>query len=399
MLGTIESTNGKIAEKITQTRRALDSLHIIITEMRESLSLKSAKKIAEHQRSLDALHVNLAIDTLETLENGYNLSIVAILSDYYSAPDREEEKTEEYYRIITGENFISRINDVIAHAKSITDGFTKILQNNIIPRSEARKLEDRCDDIMRNLDNIHNIEITTILQKNNYEMCKCGAKMMVMPTLSELHCPSCLKIKTIIGTVFRDDQFYPQEGQRTKHGGYDTARHYRVWIDRLQARENKTFPEKTLQQIEYVLNRDSYDRKSLTCEAMREILKDSKVSATSLNEHAPLLVKMFGGPAPPILSFQDHRILSIRFSKAMMLYEIVKPNGRNKPYYPYFIYKLIEHAFANDPEKLRLLDSIHLQSRETVIKNDKTYRKICLLADVNDGLVYKATDPKPAGYC
>ena len=38
-------------------------------------------------------------------------------------------------------------------------------------------------------------------------------------------------------TIFA--QFYNQEGQRTKHGSYDTARHCDNWIAQLQARETK----------------------------------------------------------------------------------------------------------------------------------------------------------------
>jgi hypothetical protein len=58
----------------------------------------------------------------------------------------------------------------------------------------------------------------------------------------------------------------------------------------------------------------------------------------------------------------------------MKLYDMVNPEGGNKPYYPYFIYKILEEMFKDNAEKSRLLDYIHLQSRETVIKNDKYYQ-------------------------
>lgn len=391
MFGTIESTNGKITEKISRVKLALESLHTMAILLRDVASMRAGKKYTECVATIDTLHINLTIDALETLESGYNLSIISVLGEYYESSENEEKKTRDYYRIITSENFIPRVNDLISKAKSIICAMQKILQIHLLAKPETKKLEYQLNDIMRDVDNAHNIEITTALEKRNYEVCKCGSRMIVVPELSELHCPNCSKIKTIIGAVFRDDQFYPQEGQKTKHGGYDTGRHYRFWIERLQALESKAFDETTLKKIEYVLDRDGYDRKTLTCENIREILKDSKVAATSLNDHAPLLVKMFGGPAPPQLTFQEHRILSIRFNKAMMLYDIVNPDSGNKPYYPYFIYKIVEHEFRNNPEKLRLLDYIHLQSRETVIKNDKAYEQICALSD--DGLVYTPTQP------
>lgn len=215
---------------------------------------------------------------------------------------------------------------------------------------------------------------------------------MVVPDLSELHCSSCAFVRSIVGTVFRDE-YHPQEGQKVKHGGYEPAKHYRLWIERLQALENKTFDADTLARIEYVLTRDRYDRRALTCEKMRAILKDPKVADTQLNDHAPLLVKRFGGPTPPVLSFHEHQLLFARFSRLMALYDLVRPGPGNKRYYPYFIYKIIEHEFRTQPVKLRLLDSIHLQSRDTVIKNDIIFKHICELADPVDGLTYRPTDP------
>ena len=126
---------------------------------------------------------------------------------------------------------------------------------------------------------------------------------------------------------------------------------------------------------------------------MRDVLKDPKVRATALNDHAPLLVKLHGGPSPHVLSFHDYRTLSVRFNRAMELHDELFPGGGNKPYYPYFIYKIIEREFQGDPVKLRLLNSIHLQSRDTVMKNDKTWEQICARSEPSDNFVYKSTDP------
>ena len=142
-----------------------------------------------------------------------------------------------------------------------------------------------------------------------------------------------------------------------------------------------------------MLNRDQYNRKTLSCLQIRVILKDPYVNATYLNDHAPRLVVKFGGMAPPQLSFQEDKVISARFAQAMILYDEVNPSGGNKPYYPYFIYKIIEHYFKGNAEKLRLLDYIHLQSRETVAKNDGYYREMEKLAGADDGIVYTPTDP------
>lgn len=377
MFGTIENTHNKVVEKISLTKRALDNLNGIILELNDY----NGKKKKEIMHIMENVHINLLIDSMHAIETNYNLSIVQILASYYDNID-EERYTRDYYRIINSENFIAKINDFICQTENIIGVLGRV-----------KEMQPRLDDISKTLSHVNAIEINCMMEKRNYEICKCGSRMTVVPELSELRCPECQRIKTIVGAVFRDDQFYPQEGQKTKHGGYDTSRHYRFWIERIQALETKSFDDADLAKIEYVLKRDQYDRRTLTCEQMREILKDPKVACTHLNDHASLLVKTFGGPPPPQLDFQENKLTSIRFNKTMRLYDIINPAGGNKPYYPYFIYKILEDMFKNNPEKLRILEYIHLQSRETVIKNDKYYEQICTLADPQDGLVYCATDP------
>ncbi|MFA5522706.1 MAG: hypothetical protein WDA28_13270, partial [Castellaniella sp.] len=155
-------------------------------------------------------------------------------------------------------------------------------------------------------------------------------------------------------------------------------------------------------QIEYVLDRDSIRRSTLTTQTMRAVLKELKLSA--YNDHSALLVVQHGGPSPPKLTFQENMRMTMLFNKIMDLYGTAVPKGGNRPYYPYFIYKLIEQEFGGgdgrpaDRDKLRLLDYIHLQSRETVIKNDKIYQRICELAAADAGddgeplLRYRATE-------
>ncbi|SIP85912.1 VLTF3 late transcription factor protein [Pacmanvirus A23] len=394
MYGTIENTHNKITEKISLIKQSLEDIKELSSVIRIAANSKTGKKYTECVQSIDNLRINFTIDALDTIESNYHLSIIGILSDYYQNPDKEERNTRDYYRTITSENFISTIDDIILRTRCFADALYKALRCSILPKPDTKELEYELDDISKNIEWAGNIEVNIVLEKRNYEVCKCGNRMTVVPELSELHCtnPVCSKIKTIIGTVFRDDQFYPQEGQKTKHGGYDTSRHYRFWIERLQALESKTFTDEEINKIEYVISRDGYDRRELNCEIMREILKDPIVNATHLNDHAPLLVKIFGGLPPPQLDFQENRLCAIRFNKAMKLYDIVNPEGGNKPYYPYFIYKILEYMFKDNPEKLRLLDYIHLQSRETVIKNDKFYFEICELSD-DPALVYTPTDP------
>lgn len=392
---TIELTHHRIAEKIELARVSVELIVPIINACKSATSTRPGRKYQDCINMLDNLHMNLVINDLDSVENEYGLAVVGILSEYYSCPEREEKCTSDYYRAVTSENFIAKISDNINRIRAAVDTVYTVLNHHIASKQETKEMEYELDDITRKLDIASNIDTHAKLERKPYEMCKCGTRMTIVPELSELHCENyaCGKVKSIIGAIFRDDQFYPQDGQKTKHGGYVTSRHNKFWMERLQALETKTFSDELLSKIEYIMKRDGYNKRDLTCEIMRSILKDPMVNCTNLNDHAPLLVKIFGGPSPPQFDFQERRACSIRFNKAMKLYEIVNPDGGNKPYYPYFIYKIIESLFADNPEKLRLLDYIHLQSRETVIKNDKYYEQMCALADPQDGFVYTPTDP------
>jgi hypothetical protein len=403
MSSTIESTHNKIIEKIYISKKSLESMKQIIEEYKQIN--KPGKKFAEINNILDNLLVNLLLDEFESIETAYNLSIITTLNDYYLLTKREDKITREYYRIITSENFCGKLELLIQQAVNIITQLYRVCAFKIMGKQETHDAESRLDVISRELLRVQNTEISSLVEKRNYEVCKCGERMTVIPELSELVCTqtTCGKTKKMVGVVFRDDQFYPQEGQKTKHGGYDEGRHYRFWMERLQALETKVFTDEEKSSIEYVINRDGIIRKELNCEIMREILKDAAVSATHLNDHAPLLVKTFGGIPPPQLDFQENKIISMQFTKAMKLYDIVNPDGGNKPYYPYFIYKIIEKKFNNNYEKLRLLDFIHLQSRETVVKNDKYWEKMCDISEIIGTdknlnpvreFVYQPTDPR-----
>jgi len=80
----------------------------------------------------------------------------------------------------------------------------------------------------------NNSTINKNIKEVVYEMCICVTKMDIDPIASTLICKNCGIIKELYGTVFEDEQFYYQEGQRTKHGTYDPSKHCRFWVERIQ---------------------------------------------------------------------------------------------------------------------------------------------------------------------
>ena len=390
-LSTVETINSKIREKINIIGDAFAIMRGINDVIQAKISGKKGKKATSASTLLSWVNIESLQNRLQECENNYDMSIANILSSHYNGVD----ETKKFHRAVMSENIVANLNDIANQGKTAGNSILSALQLKIFDTVTKNELVSKCGYAILKLSNSISINIAIELERKNWEVCKCGSRFAIVPELSEMHCsnPNCNKTKIITGTVFRDDQFYPQEGQRAKHGGYDTSRHYRFWIERLQAIEPKTFDDKVMTRAEYVLNRDQYNRKTLSCLQIRVILKDPYVNATYLNDHAPRLVVKFGGMAPPQLSFQEDKVISARFAQAMILYDEVNPSGGNKPYYPYFIYKIIEHYFKGNAEKLRLLDYIHLQSRETVAKNDGYYREMEKLAGADDGIVYTPTDP------
>ena len=92
-LGTIENTNGKIAEKIQHSRRAATQLNPLRNSLRSVLVQHIGKKYRDALRVIDGIRVDLLSDALESLESGYNLSIISVLGEYYDNSDGETKKT------------------------------------------------------------------------------------------------------------------------------------------------------------------------------------------------------------------------------------------------------------------------------------------------------------------
>jgi uridine phosphorylase len=416
MAYTVEQLHNKISQRIVSTRETLQILDPMDQLIRGVVvapdDTNAAKKtkpagksrakraggetapehvitIAEYMRNECIAALTSRLDAIEA---NYKMGITPAVNAFYAG---ERNAANKYNQMIASENYASSVDDILYAAQIIAAQMGELTA----AATNLRGLKQHSAAISSASKKIAAVlagKIEIPLEKNDIETCKCGTKMDINSEESTLECPNpfCRKIRDVVGMVFRDDQFYTQDGQKAKHNGYDTSRHYRFWIDRLQAREVKTFLPEELDKIKRVIERDGYNPRMLQCKDMRMILKDPKVGLTHLNEHIPLLIKTFGGTAPPQLSFQDDQLLSTRFDNAMRLYDIVHPDSGNKPYYPYFIYKLVEDAFKNNAEKLRLLNYIHLQSRDTVIKNDIIYKQMAERSSPGDGIVYTPTDTK-----
>lgn len=392
---TIESSHGRLLNKIALATGVIERMQGFQSQVQSAINAKKeiigGSKYSKLRLEIDNLYLNLLRDSIESIENEYMLAVAHVLSDYYSKTSGESVNTKKYYQIVAAENFAGKCNDVLRLCINSMEIISNIIGKRIITGKDRKEIEDTYGLIFTDIDYVLSIDVGEYLVVRSGETCKCGSRMQMTSETAEMRCDACMRTKKIVGSVLHYDSNY-SDGQKSKHNGYDIVRHLRFWLERLQALETKAFEESVLAAITYVIKRDGIIKTDLTCAMMRRILKDPCVDATYLNDHVPLLVKTFGGAGPPTFDYDETKILTARFIRAMNIHSDLKPSAGNKPYYPHFIYKIAEEQFKSNAEKIRILNYIHLQSTDTIEKNDKYFADVCYaINDPESGLVYRPT--------
>lgn len=342
---------------------------------------RQVQKSAEFSRIYMSMTTNMYMDDLSRINSSYMHAVIHILSEFYANHSNQElrrELTSRYVQAVAGENFIS---DFEALFKKVQAGVDQLVEICKVPA----RITSLCEQIKYN-------EVVIAVEKNNFEYCPtCNRKMDVNAAQSQLQCPICGYVTRLLGVVFEDYQFYNQDSQKTKHGQYVPSRHYKFWRERIHAKEKWNPSPEAIEKIRRAILADGLQPMDVTYPMMRKILKECNL--TTYNDHTSFLIKKLsdGRRAPPEFTFDEDSRIEKKYNLVMDLYENIKdPDiNLNKSYYPYFYYKICEEEFADDPAKLDILNWIHLQSEETVIKNDMLYKKICESSDGN--LTYNPT--------
>lgn len=289
--------------------------------------------------------------------------------------------SEEYMRVLSRYNIFNEIDRQI---KDINDMLNYI---NKIPPNNRTGIDSNICVIKCKLISMKN-EVFFVNNDSQTDIC-CGMNMTILNDTGEFICQNCRQVRKIDCMVFKNDQL--NDGYKTKHGTYDSMRHYKFWIEHIQGKENQTFDDTFLKKLKVSLAKIQPNSRLVNCEQIRTALKDPLVKETNQNEHASLLLKLIGGTPCPTLTHDENMIINHAFLRVMYIYDTLQLNTKNKPYYPYFIYKIIESRFWQSM-KLVILNYIHLQGKATTIKNDNIFKKICEKADPADKLVYRATN-------
>ncbi len=264
--------------------------------------------------------------------------------------------------------------------------------------AEKRALAAGSMESLRPVENIASMIATVMLktriqkkQQEDSTFCQCGGKFEISGWEGEIVCMDCGIIEH--NSYFNSCGFVGQSISRTQdidHGKH--RRHCLLWIDRIQGIDSPDIPVEKWEELINNIDQYGIPRAGLTTEIVREKFKE--LGMTKYNSSAPYVVKRLGGPVPPLLTAEEREMVLTKFLRLLELFAVACPNATNAPYYPYFIYRVIENLFAGNRAKLRLLKFIHLQSPDTIIKNDTYYAAICKFADKEDDLHYSPTSER-----
>jgi hypothetical protein len=359
MASTIETTDNNILVKINELNT------IIQTYLTYDLDVKDT-----------SLVVRLATEVDEILSN-YEMGSIFILSKYHKNKTdvlAKKELYSKYMQYITHENIIDKLNRIYGLCKKLRNIY-KIVEEEYIQAFDTYEFTP----------------ITTNYEEKSNEVCKCGNEYHIESKNSEFVCHECGNTEKLFGIVFEDEQFFFQEGQRTKHGKYDPTKHCKFWVDRIQARENTEIPQIVIDGVKRCVKRDDVYLDQLSCPIIRSYLKELKL--TKYNDHVPLIRKTITNNEPEQLTDTETTLVYLHFSRVIQVYNKTKPDNKpNCPYHPFFIFKILEQILKHPLQRLRrknILSYIHLQSRETLIENDRIWEPICTQIP---GFTYLPTD-------
>jgi hypothetical protein len=342
------------------------------------------------------------INEFDQIETNFTLYIGPIYNLLYSKKYNKYKIQIDTSQILIIEDYSNYLNNIINKIiVTLKNNKIELLNNSILLKKN--KKHEYIIDLQHLFDTLSwTIHTSNNYNQNiNYNKCSlCYNIMIIDSNKSELKCNNCGMIKELIGTVFDDNQFYNQEGQKAKSGTFNPNRHFQFWWSHILAKEseeelgdkkdpNNLYGEKVLKQIKNIVNRDHKILQLLTVNDIRSILRE--IDKTELNKNVPLILKKITGIGPPYIP--NHITVKVEnlFTKAIEIGERIKQNKRiNKNYYPYYIYRIIEAITSEDDVELRrLLYYIYIQSKETVESDDMDWEKICKeLKEIQ----YKPTD-------
>ena len=233
--------------------------------------------------------------------------------------------------------------------------------------------------------------------KYDYTKCdECGCQMTMQIETCVKECSNC-GFTEQCSAIFDESQYYGQQTIIVKQKKHDTTKHCKRHLHKIQAKEKFILSDDILAIIIKKARQEYKGRPmcNMTCAQLREWFKNcwyKQKRLTYLNDNIPsirkIITAMHGNTIlPPQLTLEEEELLLNIYSRIMTLFDKIidepaiksnfKKKRTNKFYYPYFIYKILEIILKGDSRLPALLDCIHLQDSDTLVRNDIVWRRIC----------------------
>jgi ssDNA-binding Zn-finger/Zn-ribbon topoisomerase 1 len=204
--------------------------------------------------------------------------------------------------------------------------------------------------------------------------CECGALLATDCLSSEMICVNCGLTQQAEGVMLDDGA-----ENWSKQGKYDPMKHCRSWLDKIQARGVPNFPQELVDSVKQKIEASKLKATNVSCDQVRKYLSEMRKS--KYNDRVPMIHKLATGVGPPQLSEDESRLVLSYCVRVIDIYNSIKPDGKqNCPYCPYFIRKILEQLMRERSQRKRrdaIISRIHMQSRDTIIKNDNIWKQIC----------------------
>jgi hypothetical protein len=353
--------------------------------------IDAARAVAAAARAADVPGAAAAADKIERLAADYCLAIASATL----------ARGDEPPQVAAAGGYASEIDCLVARLEAAARAAGVPLRG-----AERRGRHGAADYLQRALDGFPRAPVAPEQKECEYAACGCGAAMAVDSSRSELYCVECGAVRKLEGVAFDANQFHCQEGQKAKSGNFNPNRHFHNWMQRILAKEpekelgrsgekDNEYGEQTLKLIREKIDADkSILLRLLTVQNVRKILME--IGRSDLNKNIALIMKKITRIGPPELSEDLLARTDNMFTKAILVYEELRPDGRvNRNYYPYYIRRILELLIPEtDLESRRVFWYIYVQSEDTVASDDETWRRICerLQERGEKEFVYKPTD-------
>lgn len=332
----------------------LGSINISITKrfeiLKKILSIIDAYTFGDTENE----NVKYAIDTIKDADLTYRTKAIKYIQKYME--DQSCQKNYNDYNVfLTSENIEGLLNTFYTFFKDLNKEYV-------------------IDDLEMLLDKyksqtIHMAPIA--IKLNNVSHCSCGAAFILEEKTSEKICKKCGCSEKIYGIAFDDD--FCMGNDRGKHGKYEPIKHCEDWLIRIQGKESQdSVPEEVIEKVKAAFK--GYNLLWLDAKKVRECLKSIK--ETKYNDHIPLIIKLVTERNVPQYTEPEIKEIKKHFANCIQIYHKLMQRS-NAIYYPYVIYKITDNVLKNSERKKGILSNIHLQTRDTLISNDRTWAAIC----------------------